>query len=235
MSNLCDKIIGSIVAKDKEMENIEKEAQYKCDELSRQIETIKEEARKKIFDVKASKSSDYLLLHEAFSASIPEWADFLIPILNQNTDSNWELDARWFGNTIEPGIIEKYLLHRERYFHVDGYVVQLISDNKKYEPIVFLSRTYDSYSSKVYEGEDLKESIYLDNGKIDLDKLGNFCFLNKNETLKLNTKESELSIEYDESYPFLREPIINRAENYLENVVDCEVIDSLDDIPESVK
>lgn len=217
MSKLSN-VIASIASKNADMLKLQDESRSRCDELAEEIKRIQKQTSDDVFSLKVSKSNDLGLLHKAFSAPISEWAEFLIPILNQNTNSNWELVAEWAGHTIEPGIIEKYLLHQERYHVVDGYIIQLCSDNDENIPITFESRLFSSSFKGVVRDEKNPDSMFLDDGKIDLEKAELYSFVD-NESFTFLDKEKELKINFEDYYPFLREPIIKRAENYLENVI----------------
>ena len=216
MANIQE-LIGSIASKNSYISELGRNCTKECNKLAERMKEIQKETSDASFKCKVSKSHDVSMLHHAFSASISEWAEFLIPILNQNTNSNWSLVAEWFGHTVEPGLLEKYLLKQKSYDVVDAYVVQLSSDDKNNPPIVFSSSINPRYTmSKEIRDEDNADSIFLPDGSIDIDKMESYSFLSCAESFTFENSETDLRLNFELDYPFLRDPIMQRAENYLE-------------------
>lgn len=213
-------ILSSIASKNRQMKEFRSAHDKECQELANRIKQLQKEVSDASFKCRVSKSNDISLLSRAFSAPISEWAEFLIPILNQHTNSNWSLVAEWYGHTIEPGLIEKYLLKQQAYDVVDGYVVKLSSDDEKNSSIIFdsiMSRRY-AISERVRDNEN-PDSVFLKDGSVDVDKLESYSFLSQTESFGFENAETALKLNYEDEYPFLREPIMKRAENYLEQKV----------------
>lgn len=219
MANIQD-IISSIASKNSYMSEVRQNCTKECNELAERIKEIQKEANDASFKCKVSKTNDVTMLHHAFSASISEWAEFLIPILNQNTNSNWSLVAEWVGHTIEPGLLERYLLKQKPHDVVDGYVVQLRSDDENNKLIVFASSISSRYIMfKDVRDDEHPDSIFLPDGSIDVEKMERYSFLSDAESFTFENSETSLMLNHEEDYPFLRDPIMKRAENYLEQKI----------------
>lgn len=174
--------------------------------------------KNKIFDIKFKNLDQYRLIYRAFSDTVPNWADILIPVMEKMTGEKWYLQSEWFTERDSASLLTKMLYDNKK---VNSYIVQLTSDNNNLPSLVFFEEYADWGQSLgiVKTKEILKEGQnfkFLPNSELDLNAFDKFMCLSAEHKHSFYIKGGELKFKFVEDYPFLKDVFMNHAYNYFE-------------------
>ena len=188
----------------------DKDARIKA--LKAEIARIEQEADRAAFDTKIGKKDIVDEMSQGFIATIPEWAEFLIPIMEDNTGAEWNLVAYWDGHKRDVGILEKFLTGNQPKDIVTSYRIALESDDPNLVPIDFESAS-SIRGLDIIDPQSDRVGKFLPEGIVNFDKVEPYSFLDV-ETYDQIDGAIVLKCDHlSDYYPFLAPAIIDRAES----------------------